>query len=31
VKDLPPLFKRFWDSEEHRTCKQCRHVMPPKK
>lgn len=28
VDDLPPLFKRFWDSEEHRTCKKCHHVMP---
>lgn len=28
VKDLPPLFKRFWDSEEHRTCKSCGHMMP---
>jgi 3-hydroxyanthranilate 3,4-dioxygenase len=29
VDDLPPLFKRFWDSTQHRTCKQCGHVMPP--
>ena len=29
VQDLPPLFKRFWDSEENRTCKKCRHVMIP--
>lgn len=28
VADLPPLFKRFWDSEEKRTCKTCGHVMP---
>lgn len=28
VKDLPPLFDRFWDSEEARTCKNCAHVMP---
>lgn len=28
VQDLPPLFKRFWDSEAHRTCKSCGHVMP---
>jgi 3-hydroxyanthranilate 3,4-dioxygenase len=28
VKDLPPLFKRFWDSEEYRTCKKCSYVMP---
>jgi 3-hydroxyanthranilate 3,4-dioxygenase len=27
VTDLPPLFARFWDSEEHRTCKKCGHVM----
>lgn len=28
VEDLPPVFKRFWDSAERRTCKQCGHVMP---
>ena len=28
VTDLPPLFKRFWDDEHARTCKQCAHVMP---
>jgi 3-hydroxyanthranilate 3,4-dioxygenase len=28
VKDLPPLFDRFWDSEAARTCKNCGHVMP---
>jgi 3-hydroxyanthranilate 3,4-dioxygenase len=28
VKDLPPLFKRFWDSESARTCKSCGYVMP---
>ena len=27
-KDLPAVFKKFWDSEEHRTCKKCGHVMP---
>jgi 3-hydroxyanthranilate 3,4-dioxygenase len=27
-RDLPPLFKRFWDSEKNRTCRQCHHVMP---
>lgn len=27
-KDLPVVFKRFWDSVEHRTCKKCGHVMP---
>ncbi|MGB9152607.1 MAG: 3-hydroxyanthranilate 3,4-dioxygenase [Alphaproteobacteria bacterium] len=30
VQDLPPIFKRFWDSEDRRTCKKCHHVMPPK-
>ncbi len=28
VKDLPPLFDRFWNAESARTCKQCGHVMP---
>ncbi|MBI1216112.1 MAG: 3-hydroxyanthranilate 3,4-dioxygenase [Alphaproteobacteria bacterium] len=28
VKDLPPLFDRFWNNEEARTCKSCGHVMP---
>ncbi len=28
VKDLPPLFDRFWNSEDARTCKKCGHVMP---
>jgi 3-hydroxyanthranilate 3,4-dioxygenase len=28
VKDLPPLFDRFWNSEDARTCKNCAHVMP---
>ncbi|MBU6476108.1 MAG: 3-hydroxyanthranilate 3,4-dioxygenase, partial [Alphaproteobacteria bacterium] len=28
VKDLPPLFDRFWSNEESRTCKSCGHVMP---
>lgn len=28
VKDLPPLFDRFWDSEDNRTCPECGHVMP---
>lgn len=27
-KDMPPVFKRFWESEAHRTCKSCGHVMP---
>ena len=26
-KDLPGVFAQFWDSEEHRTCKQCGTVM----
>ena len=30
VKDLPPLFARFWDNESARTCKACGHIMPPK-
>ncbi len=28
VKDLPPLFDRFWNSQEARTCKKCDYVMP---
>lgn len=28
VKDLPPLFDAFWDSEDARGCKHCGHVMP---
>ena len=28
VKDLPPLFDRFWNSEAARTCKSCGHIMP---
>ncbi|TAL38102.1 MAG: 3-hydroxyanthranilate 3,4-dioxygenase [Alphaproteobacteria bacterium] len=28
VKDLPPAFDRFWNSEPARTCKKCGHVMP---
>jgi 3-hydroxyanthranilate 3,4-dioxygenase len=27
VKDLPVVFDRFWNSEDHRTCKKCGHVM----
>jgi 3-hydroxyanthranilate 3,4-dioxygenase len=26
---FPPVFKRFFDSEEHRTCKHCGAVMEP--
>ena len=29
VKQLPPIFERFYGSLEHRTCKQCGHVMEP--
>lgn len=28
VDDLPKVFARFWDNEEHRTCKSCAHIMP---
>lgn len=28
VRDLPPLFDRFWADEKARTCKKCSHVMP---
>lgn len=27
VKDLPPLFDRFWNDEVARTCKSCGYVM----
>jgi 3-hydroxyanthranilate 3,4-dioxygenase len=30
VKDLPPLFKAFHDSIEHRTCRQCGAIHPGK-
>ncbi len=26
-KDLPLVFKKFWDNETHRTCKNCGTVM----
>ena len=26
---LPPVFKRFFDNKEHRTCKHCGTVMQP--
>jgi len=29
VKQLPPIFERFYGSLEHRTCKQCGNVMEP--
>lgn len=25
---FPPVFQRYYDSVEHRTCKQCGHVAP---
>lgn len=28
VQDLPPVFDRFWNNEDARTCKKCGHVMP---
>ena len=28
VGQLPPVFDRFYDSEENRTCRQCGTVMP---
>ncbi len=27
VNQLPPIFERFWNSEEHRTCKKCGTIM----
>lgn len=27
VKDLPPLFARFWENERARTCKACGEVL----
>ncbi|TAF32302.1 MAG: 3-hydroxyanthranilate 3,4-dioxygenase [Cytophagales bacterium] len=27
VKQFPPLMKEFYDSETHRTCNKCQHVM----
>jgi 3-hydroxyanthranilate 3,4-dioxygenase len=30
VKDLPPVFERFYASVDARTCKRCGTVMPPK-
>jgi len=27
VDDLPPLFTRFWDSAENRTCGQCNAIL----
>ena len=31
VGQLPPIFERFYSSEENRTCKQCGTVMLPPK
>lgn len=28
VKDLPPLFDAFWNSDYNRACKACGHIMP---
>jgi 3-hydroxyanthranilate 3,4-dioxygenase len=30
VKDLPPVFERFYHSVDARTCKRCGAVMPPR-
>lgn len=30
VKDLPPVFERFYASEAHRTCDKCGWQMPPR-
>jgi 3-hydroxyanthranilate 3,4-dioxygenase len=30
VGQLPPIFDRFYESEENRTCKKCGTVMPPR-
>jgi 3-hydroxyanthranilate 3,4-dioxygenase len=30
VKDLPPIFEKFYASETARTCKKCGAVHPPK-
>ena len=30
VKDLPPVFERFYGSTAARTCKRCGNVVPPK-
>lgn len=29
-KDFPPVFKRFFGSEENRTCPECGHLHPEK-
>ena len=30
VKDLPPVFERFYSNAAARTCKRCGTVMPPR-
>ena len=30
VKDLPPVFERFYGSTTARTCKRCGTVVPPR-
>lgn len=30
VKELPPVFARFYEKEEHRLCSACGWEMPPK-
>jgi 3-hydroxyanthranilate 3,4-dioxygenase len=30
TKDFPPVFDRFYASEQNRTCAQCGWVMPPR-
>ena len=30
VEQLPPIFDRFYDSEEHRRCDACGEVKPPR-
>jgi 3-hydroxyanthranilate 3,4-dioxygenase len=30
VKDLPPVFDRFYSDVDARTCKRCGNVMPPR-
>jgi 3-hydroxyanthranilate 3,4-dioxygenase len=28
VKDLPPVFERFWNNQKARQCRQCDYIMP---